>query len=148
MPHPEPADQCSSSLTPGPTIPHPTAQPARGPGLAQRPQTRSSPVPVEKQASSVGAVCGNDNSFTNKTDNSFTDGINLEHKQEQRQSAKDAGSTRRCGHQTSWYSRSNASQYERSGSTSPRQSTPDIRVRTTYQTDATSTGDTTDPGRS
>ena len=51
------------------------------------------PSPVEK-ASSVSAVCGNDSSFTNKTDHSVTDGINSEHKQEQRQSAKDAGSSR------------------------------------------------------
>ena len=99
-----------------------------------------------KKASSVGAVCGNDSSFINITDHSVTDGINLEHKQEQRQSAKDAGSTRRCRQQTSWDSRSNASQHERSGSTPPRQSTLNRRVRTTHQTGATSEGDTTDPG--
>ena len=99
-----------------------------------------------KKASSVGAVCGNDSSFINITDHLVTDGINSEHKQEQRQSAKDAGSTRRRGQQTSWASRSNAGQYERSGSTSSHQSTPDRRVGTTHQTDATSTGNTTDLG--
>ena len=36
---------------------------------------RSSPVPVEKRTSSVGAVCGNDCSYVNITDSSVTDGI-------------------------------------------------------------------------
>ena len=48
----------------------------------------------------------------------------------------------------SWASGSNAGQYERSGSTPPRQPTPDRRVRAAYQTNAASTGDATDPRRS
>ena len=59
--------------------------------------TRFSPVPVENEASSVGAVCGNDSSYINITDFSVTDGINSEHEQEQR--SKDAGPTGRCGQQ-------------------------------------------------
>ena len=62
----------------------------------------------------------------------------MEHKQEQRSEV--AGSTGRCGQQASWASRSNAGQYERSGSTLPRQPTPDRRVRAAYQTNAASTG--------
>ena len=72
--------------------------------------TRSSPVRLKK-ASSVGAVCGNDGSFTNKTDLSVTDGINPEHKQEQRQSTKDAGPARRCRQQTYRRVRNDASQH-------------------------------------
>ena len=51
--------------------------------------TSSSPVLVEKHHQ-FGAVCGNDSSFTNKADLSVTKGINSEHKQEPRQSPKDA----------------------------------------------------------
>ena len=111
-----------------------------------RTPTRSSPVPKEKRESSVGAVCGNDSSYINITDFSVTDGIDSEYKQEQR--SKGARSTGRCGQQTSWAGGSNAGQYERSGSTPPRQPTPDRRVRAAYQTNAASTGDATDPGRS
>ena len=108
---------------------------------------RSSPVPVEK-ASSVGAVCGNGRSFTNITDFSVTDGINPEHRQEQCQSAKDAGSARRRRQQTSWHIRSNASQHERGGGAPPHQPTPDMRIRTTHQADTTPTGYTTNTRRS
>ena len=59
------------------------------PELADRTPTRSSPVPVEK-ASLVGAVCGNNNSFTNKGDLLVTYDVNSEYKQEPRQSPKDA----------------------------------------------------------
>ena len=46
-----------------------------------------------------------------KTDISDTDGINLEHKQEQRQSTKDAGPARRCKQQTPQLVRNDASQH-------------------------------------
>ena len=111
------------------------------------PLIRSSPVWLKK-ASSVGAVCGTDSSFTSKTDLSVTDGINSEHKQEQRQSTKDAGSAKRRGQQTSWRVRSDASQHERGGGAPPHQPTPDKRVRATHQADATPTGGTTSSGRS
>ena len=95
--------------------------------------TRSGPTTPTNNASSVGAVCGNESSFTNKTDHSVTDGINTEHKQKQRQSAKDAGSARRRRQQTSWHIRSDASQHERGGGAPPHQPTPDRRVRATHQ---------------
>ena len=68
-----------------------------------------------------------------------------EHEQEQR--SKDAGPTGRCRQQAPRTSRSNTGQYERSGSTPPRQPTPDRGVRTAYQTNAASTRDATNPGR-
>ena len=77
--HPKLAYQPSSSPISGPTNP-----------------IRSSPVQLKK-ASSVGAVCGNDSSFTNIDDFSVTDGINPEHKQKQHQSPKDAGPAKRRG---------------------------------------------------
>ena len=109
--------------------------------------TCSSPVRLKKGIIS-GAVCGNDSSFTNKADHSVTDGINSEHKQEQRQSAKDTGSARRRRQQTSWHIRSDASQHERGGGAPPHQPMPDRRVRATHPADATPTGSTTDIGRS
>ena len=121
MPHPEPEDQPRSSPISGPTTP-----------------TLFSPVRLKK-TSSVGAVCGNDSSFTNKADYSVTDGINSEHKQEQRQSAKDTGSARRYRQPISRRVRNNAGQHGRIGGTPPHQSTSDRRVRTTHQTDATTT---------
>ena len=96
----------------------------------------------------VGAACGNDSSFTSKTDLSVTDGINSEHKQEQLQSTKDAGSARRHGQQTSWHVRSDASQHERGGGPPPHKPMHDRRVRATHQADTTPTGGTTSSGRS
>ena len=114
------------------------------PGSAQRPPHAPAQFRL-KNASSVGAVCGNDSSYINITDFSIIDGINSEHEQEQR--SKDAEPTGRCGQQAPRTSGSNTGQYERSGSTPPRQPTPDRGVRTTYQTNAASTGDAIDLGR-
>ena len=50
-----------------------------------------------KKHHQFGAICGNDSSFTNKADLLATDGINLKHKQEQRQSSKDARPARQRG---------------------------------------------------
>ena len=63
-------------------------------------QTRFSPVSIEK-TSSVWRRLWEDSSFTNKADLSETDGINSEHKQEPRQSSKDARLARRRGQPTS-----------------------------------------------
>ena len=101
-----------------------------------------------KKASSVGAVCGNDSSFTSKTDHSVTDGINSEHEHEQRQSSKDAEPARRRRQQASWRTRSNARQHECGGGALSHQPTPDRRVRLTHQADTTPTGYTTSTGRS
>ena len=54
-----------------------------------------------KKHHQFGAVRGNNSSFANKADLSTTDGINSEHKQEQRQSSKDARPARRRGQPTS-----------------------------------------------
>ena len=124
------------------------AQPASSPGPTQRRPHAPAQFRLKKRHHQLAPSVGTTVPVQVKTDHSVTKRINSEHKQEPRQSAKDAGSARRRRQQTSWDSRSNASQYERSGSTSPRQSTPDRRIRTTYQADATSTGDMTDPGRS
>ena len=145
VPHPEPVDQHCSDPTPARTIRHPPVQPISSLGPTQRPPHAPAQFWLKK-ASSVGAVYGNDSSSINITDFSVTDGIDHEHKQEQR--SKDTESIGRCGQQTSWASRSSAGQYERSRSTPPRQPTPDRRARTAYQTNAASTGDATDPGRS
>ena len=105
---------------------------------------RSNPVPVEKRASSVGAVCGNDSSYTNITDFSVTDGINPEHKQVQCKSIKEAGPARRYRQPTSRRVGSDAGQHGQGGGTPPHQSTSDRRVRTTHKTAATTTGGATD----
>ena len=124
--------------------PNPTDQSNSSPGSGPTTPTRSSPVQLKK-ASSVGAFCGNDSSFTNKTDLSVTYGINSEHKQEQRQSPKDAGPTRRRRQSTS---RHDASQHERGEGPLPHQPTPDRRIRTTHQADAMTTGGATNSRRS
>ena len=67
-----------------------------------------------------------------KTDLSVTDRINLEHKQEQCQSTKDAGPARRRRQQTSWHVRSDASQHKRGGGAPPHQPTPPRRVAATH----------------
>ena len=90
MPRPEPAYQHCSVPISASTNQEPVDQPNSSPDPAQRPLNAPAQFRLKK-ASSVGAVCGNDSSFTNITDFSVTDGINPEHKQEQRQSAKDAG---------------------------------------------------------
>ena len=127
------------------TIQHPPVQPINSLGPIQRPP--HSPAQFRlKKASSVGAVCGNDSSYISITDFSVLDGIDSEHKQEQR--SKDAKSTRRRGQQASRASRSDAGQYERSGSTPPRQPTLDRRARTTHHTNTASTRDASDLGRS
>ena len=77
-----------------------------------------------------------------KTDHSVTDGINTEHKQEQRQSIKDAGPA--TEHKRV---RNDAGQHGRGGGTLPHQSTSDIRVRTTQQIDTMTTGGATDSRR-
>ena len=82
-----------------------------------------------------------------KTDHSVTDGINPEHKQEQRQSIEDAGPAMRYRQLTSRRVGSDAGQHGRGGGTPPHQSTSDRRVRTTHQTDATTTGGATDSRR-
>ena len=50
-----------------------------------------------KKHHQFGAICGNNCSFTNKDDLSATNGVNSEHKQEQRKSSKDAIPARRRG---------------------------------------------------
>ena len=99
VPHPEPVDQHYSDPTPAQKDPASSSSAHQQSWSNPTTPTRSSPVPVEKRASSVGAVCGNDSSYINITDFSVTDGIDSEHKQEQR--SKGARSTRRCGQQTS-----------------------------------------------
>ena len=61
----------------------PPVQPVKQSWSSPTTSNRSSPVPDKKQPSSVGAVCGNDCSYTNITDFSVTDGIDEEHEQEQ-----------------------------------------------------------------
>ena len=87
---------------------------------------------------------GNDGSFTNKADLSATDGINSEHKQEQRQSSKDARPTKRRGQPTSRrHGRDCAGQHGRGGGAPHHQPTLDERVRTTHQENTMPLGDTT-----
>ena len=145
MPHPEPVDQHCSDPTPTQNDPASSSSAHQQSWSNPTTPTRSSPVPVEKRASSVGAICVNDSSYINIIDFSVTDGIDSEHEQEQR--SKDAGPNGRCEQQAPRASGSNTGQHERSGSTPPRQPTPGRGVRTTYQTNAASTGDATDPGR-
>ena len=109
--------------------------------------TRSSPVPVEKRHHQLAPSVGTTVPLQVKTDHSVTDGINPEHKQEQRPSNKDAGPARRYEQLTSWRVRNNAGQHERGGSTPSHQSTFDRRIRTTHQTDTTTTGDATNSRR-
>ena len=127
---PEPTDRPNDSSSSGPANP-----------------ARSSPVPVEK-ASSVGAVSGNDNSFTNKADISVTNGINLEYKQEPRQSSQGARPARQGGQPTFLRRiRDNAGQHERGRGTPSHRPTIDRGVRATHQANATPAGSATDPGR-
>ena len=73
---------------------------SRDSGPAQ--QIQHAPAQFQlKKASSVGVVCGNESSFTNKADLSVTDGINSEYKQEPCQSSHDARPTKRGGQSTS-----------------------------------------------
>ena len=117
-------------------------------GSAQQIQAGSSPVPVEKNRHQFGAVCRNDSSFTNKADLLVTDGINLEHKQEQRQSSKDARPTRWGGQPTSRRRvRDNTGQHRRGGGAPRHQPTLAKRVETTHQANTTPLGDTIGPNK-
>ena len=124
---------------------------ASDPAAVPSPAQRSEHTPAQFQlkiTSSVGDVCGNDSSFTNKADLSATDGINSEHKQEKCQSSKDARPARRRRQLTSWRRvRDYASQHGRGGGTPSHQPTPDRGVRATHQADATPAGSATNPGR-
>ena len=142
-----PADPFSFLFLQGRATSELADQPNNCPSPAQRLLILSSPVQLKK-ASSVGAVCGNDGSFTNKTALSVTDGINSEHKQEQRQSPKDAGPTRRRRQPTSRHVRSDTSQHGRGGGPPPHQPTPNRRIRATHQADATTTRGATNSRRS
>ena len=94
------------------------------------------------------AVCGNNSSFTNKADLSAIEGINSEHKQEQRQSSKDARPARRRGQPTSQRRvRDCAGQQGRGGGASRHQPTLAERIRTTHQANTTPPRDTTDSKR-
>ena len=91
-----------------------------------------------KKASSVGAVCGNDSSFTNNADISATRGINPEQEQEQRQSSKDARLARQGGHLTSRRRvRDSTGQHGRGGGALLHQPTLAERVGTTHQANTT-----------
>ena len=109
--------------------------------------SRSSPVPIEKHHQ-LGVVCGNDSSFTNKADISVTDGINSEHKQEPRQSSKDARPARQRGQPTSRRHAGNcAGQHGRGGGAPDHQPTLAERIGATHQANTTPLGDTTGPKR-
>ena len=122
-----------------------------GPATVPVPAQQFQHAPAQfwlKKASSIGAVCGNDNSFTIKADLSATDGINSEHKQEQRQSSKDSRPARRRGQPTSRRRvRDCAGQHERGGGGPRYQPTLAERVSTTHQTNTTPPEDTTGPKR-
>ena len=108
---------------------------------------RSNPVLVEKHYQ-FGAVCGNDSSFTNKVDLSTTNGINPKHKQEKRQSSKDARLARRHGKSTSRRRvRDRAGQHGRGAGSPCHQPTLVERVGTTHQENTTPPRDTTGPKR-
>ena len=97
-----------------------------------------------KKASSVGVVCGNDSSVTNKADLSATDGINSEHKQKQRKSSKDARPARWGGQPTSRRRvRDSTCQHGRGGGTPSHQPALDKGIRATHLADATPTRSTT-----
>ena len=99
-----------------------------------------------KKHHQFGAVCGNNNSFTNKADLSATDGINSKHKQEQRQSSKYARLAMQRGQPTSRRRvRDCAGQHGRGGGTPRHQPTLAERVRTTHQANTMPPGDTTNP---
>ena len=99
-----------------------------------------------KKHHQFSAVCGNNSSFTNKVDVSTTDGINSKHKQEQRQSSKDARPARRRGQPTSRRRvRDCTSQHGQGGGAPRHQPTLAERVRTTHQENTTPLGDTTGP---
>ena len=99
-----------------------------------------------KKHHQFGAICGNDSSFTNKADLLATDGINSEHKQEQRQSSKDARPAKRHGQQTSRRRVRDSAGQHRRGEGAPRhQPTLAERVGTTHQANTTPLGDTTGP---
>ena len=118
---------------------------------ANGPAHRSQHAPAQfrlKKASSVGAVYGNDSSFTNKVDILVTEGINSEYKHESCQSSKDARPARRGGQPTSRrHIRDNVGQHERGGGTPSHQPTLDRGIRETHQADATPAGSVIDPGR-
>ena len=92
-------------------------------GSAQRFQHAPAQFRLKKNHQ-FGAVCGNESSFTSKDDLSTTDGINSEHKQEQRQSSKDARPAKRRGQPTSWRRvRDSAGQHGRGEGASSHQPT-------------------------
>ena len=94
------------------------------------------------------AVCGKDSSFTNKADISATDGIKSEHKQEQRQSSKDARPARRHGQPTSRRCvKDNAGQHGRGGGAPCHQPTLVERIGATHQANTTPPGDAIGPKR-
>ena len=95
-----------------------------------------------------GAICGNDSSFTNKTDLSVTDGINSEHKQEPRQSSKNARPARRREQPTSRrHVRDCAGQHGRGGGAPRHQPTLAKRVGATHHANTMPSRDTTSPKR-
>ena len=99
-----------------------------------------------KKASSVGAVCGNNSSFTNKADLSATDGINSEYKQEPHQSPKDARPARRGGQPTSRRRvRNITGKHGRDGGTPSHQPPLDKGIKVAHQTDTTLAGSATGP---
>ena len=104
---------------------------------------RPSPILVEK-ASLVWRRLWERQFLHNKADLSTTDGINLEHKQEQRQSSKDARPARRRGQPTSRRRvRDCVGQHGRGGGAPRHQPTLAERVRTTHQANTTPPRDTT-----
>ena len=121
------------------------------PGIGPVPAYRSQHAPAQfrlKKVSSVGVVCGNDSSFTNKADLLVTDGINSEYEQESRQSSQDARPDKQGGHPTSRRRiRDSAGQHGRGGGTPSHQPTLDRGIRATHQADATPAGSATDLGR-
>ena len=118
------------------------------PEPADRPSNcnKLQPSSGKKKHHQFGAICGNDGSFTNKADLSATDGINSEHKKEQRQSSKDVRLARRRGHPTSRRRVRNCAGPHGQGESAPcHQPTPTERVRTTHQANTTPLGDMTSP---
>ena len=115
-----------------------------GPATVPVPAQRFQHAPTQfqlKKASSVSFVCGNNSSFTNKADLSTTDGVNSEHKQEQRQSSKEARPARRHGQPTSQRRVSDCAGQHGQGRGAPcRQPTLVERVRTTHRANTTPSG--------
>ena len=92
------------------------------------------------------AICGNDSSFTNKVDLSTTDSINLEHKQEQRQSSNNARPARRRGQPTSRRRvRDSVGQHGRGGGALRHQPTLAERIGATHQANTMPPRDVTGP---